>query len=91
MKRLKLRSIDLNFEGGLQVSFISTTLDSNHHGTERKGEPWNKETVRGWKAKWLVLEGFDRNSKLKQNIGRRLIIYRPSGACWLFDVCWSTE
>ena len=87
----KLRSIELHFEGGLRVSFTRSSLDTNHHGTERKGEPWNKETVRGWKAKWLVLEGFASYPKLKQDIGRSLVIYRPSGACWLFDVCWSTE
>ena len=87
----KLRSIELHFEGGLCVSFMGSSLDTNHHGTERKGEPWNKETAHGWKAKWLVLEGFASYSKLKQDIGRRLVIYRPSGACWLFDVCWSTE
>jgi hypothetical protein len=63
-------------------------LDRNHHGTEAHGQPWNKQTVCGPRFKLVRLEGFDSDSRLKANIGWRVIFYFPSGAWWHLDICW---
>ena len=74
----------------MKLCFSKGYLPSNHHGTERKGEPWNKETVRGWKCCIVKLESFrilaNGTESIQSIAGRRLWIYAPSGACWNFDV-----
>jgi hypothetical protein len=62
------------------MKFMFHTGDFNHHGTQKKGEPWNQQTVRGPKLKWLKLE------RKSPGFSRRLIFYFPSGKCWYFDV-----
>lgn len=65
--------------------FYFGKLDTNHHGTEKKGEPWNKETVRGPKFVFLRLESHEKDFKLR-HLGWRVILYFPSGAWWHFDI-----
>lgn len=67
------------------MRFSFDKANGNHHGTNKKGEPWNEQTVRGPRFKFLALEGFNSSSKLQKNIGWRVIFYFPSGACWYFD------
>jgi hypothetical protein len=54
--------------------------DRNMHGTQKKGEPWNKEMVTGPKFS-LVKLGVH-----KPTTGHRLIFYWPSGAWNHLDV-----
>jgi len=74
----------------MQLKFSYGSLTTNHHGTQRKGEPWNNETVKGWTVRICNLETFRRLSTETEAIqslaGRRLWIYAPSGKCWNFDV-----
>ena len=64
---------------------------TNRHGTEKRGERWNKQTVHGPRLRVVELEGFDRNSRIRTRLGWRLIVYFPSGAWWHFDLCKSAE
>lgn len=79
----------------MKLTFHKGYSETNQHGTERKGDPWNKQTVKGWKLKVVKLETFVRvagwdDAWIVQSLaGRRLIVYRPSGAWWHFDVCLS--
>jgi hypothetical protein len=74
----------------MQLKFSYGHLGTNHHGTQRKGEPWNNEMLRGWTMRICNLEIFRRLSTETEAIqsmaGRRLWIYAPSGKCWNFDV-----
>lgn len=70
----------------MNYRFACGRLDSNHHGTQQRGQPWNQETIKGPKFTFVRLEGFDRNSRLKTRIGWRIWFYFPSGACWNFDL-----
>jgi hypothetical protein len=74
----------------VRISFGKGSLTSNHHGTQRKGEPWNREPIRGWTCRIVTLETFRRLSTGTEAIqslaGRRLWIYAPSGKCWHFDI-----
>lgn len=74
----------------MRLCFARGFLDTNHHGTEAKGQPWNRQTVRGWKAKIVRLETFrilsTGNECIQSLAGRRLWVYAPSGKCWNFDV-----
>jgi hypothetical protein len=77
---------------GMRLKFDYSKGEMNYHGTEKKGEPWNKETVRGWKLKWLDLikENFwQHQGKTRALIFWRFILYLPSGACRYFDVILS--
>ena len=73
----------------MKLCFSKGYLPDNRHGTERNGEPWNRETVRGT-LRIKKLEVFRRLSTdteaIQSLIGWRLWIYAPSGACWHFDV-----
>lgn len=68
--------------------------DTNYHGTQAKGEPWNQETVRGWKLVTIdLLPGIKMREKHNPEGGKtraiwykRIIIYKPSGACWYVDM-----
>ena len=75
----------------MRVSFGRGYSDTNHHGTEKKGEPWNRETRKGWTVCIVKLENFlilqNGCEALQSLAGRRLIVYAPSGAWWHFDVC----
>lgn len=51
---------------------------TNQHGTEAKGEPWNKQTIHGWKLTYVKL-------RMGRGWGRRFILYYPSGSCWYLD------
>lgn len=53
-------------------------MKTNHHGTNAPGTPWNQETVHGFTLAWVNLEG-------NNIVGKRLIIYFPSGAWWHLD------
>lgn len=74
----------------MKICFDKGHLTNNHHGTQRKGEPWNNERICGWTFRIANLETFRRLSTGTEAIqsltGRRLWIYAPSGACWNFDV-----
>lgn len=59
--------------------------DSNAHGTERIGDPWNKETVLGPKFK-LVRLGYSPTF-----VGRRLIFYFPDGSWWYLDAYYGKK
>ena len=62
---------------------------SNHHGTQKKGEPWNKETIKGWK---ITAHDMIKANSYIDGFGDRLlwyyrfILYKPDGSCWYFDV-----
>ena len=66
----------------------------NSHGTQGKGEPWNQETVRGWKLCCVDLLGpikaretaNPEGGKTRAKWYKRFILYFPSGAWWNFDV-----
>ena len=60
---------------------IGNYSDRNHHGTQKRGEPWNQETIRGWTVKLVHLEGLGGRVP-----GFRYLLYAPSGKCWNFDV-----
>lgn len=74
----------------MKIVFDRGYLTSNHHGTQRKGETWDREPIRGWTFRIVHLETFRRLSSGTEAIqsltGRRLWVYSPSGACWNFDV-----
>jgi hypothetical protein len=56
------------------------SLDSNYHGTERKGESWNRQPVRGPKFRHVRL------TVHAPSTGHRFIFYLPSGAWRHLDV-----
>lgn len=75
----------------MKIKFTHGYNERNFHGTQKKGEEWNKQTVKGWKAKIVKLEtivrvGSSGTWKVQSLIGRSLIIYRPNGGWWHFDV-----
>ena len=55
-------------------------LSKNSHGTQEKGQPWNQETVKGWKLKRIPL------LRLSAGVSQRIILYTPSGAWWHADI-----
>jgi len=71
----------------MKLKFNWHTGKGNHHGTQKKGEPWNQETVRGWKLKFLDIRS---PNSLARWYGR-WILYRPSGACYYFDVAFVSQ
>ncbi len=74
----------------MRLCLSKDSLSSNHHGTQRKGDPWNNESIRGWTFRIVRLETFRRLSTgteaIESLIGRRLWLYAPSGRCWHVDV-----
>ena len=52
----------------------------NSHGTQKSGEPHNRETVRGPKFAAVRLE------RKSPGFSWRLIFYFPSGAWWNLDI-----
>ncbi len=62
------------------MKFYFGKSSTNKHGTERPGEEWNEQTVRGPRLK-LVRLGYKPNFT-----GYRLLYYFPSGAWWHFDI-----
>lgn len=68
--------------------------NTNHHGTQRKGEPWNAQTIHGWKLSCVDLLGpikkrekdNPEGGKTRAKWRKRFIVYLPSGAWWNFDV-----
>ncbi len=62
------------------MKFYVGKSDTNKHGTQRPGEVWNMETVRGPKLK-LVRLGYKPDFG-----GWRLIYYLATGAWWYWDV-----
>jgi hypothetical protein len=71
------------------VKFAFSKGERNCHGTQKKGEPWNKETVRGPK---LVFFDIKKENAWQKGFGARCfffwrwIFYFPSGSCWYIDV-----
>lgn len=53
---------------------------SNMHGTQKPGEAWNRETVKGPKFKKRTLE------RKSPGFSWRFIFYFPSGKWWNLDV-----
>jgi len=74
----------------MRLKFDYGRLTTNHHGTQRQNEPWDKGTIRGWTIRICNLETFRRLSTgteaIQSLVGKRLWIYAPSGRCWNFDV-----
>jgi hypothetical protein len=72
----------------MKVRFNYSKGESNSHGTQRKGEPWNKETVRGWKVVFIDMRKANSFSKeiCRSPIYWRFILYQPSGVCHYLDV-----
>jgi len=68
--------------------------DMNHHGTQAKGEVWNRQTVRGWKLHCVDLlrpikereQCNPEGGKTRAKWYKRFILYFPSGAWWNIDV-----
>lgn len=61
--------------------------ERNIHGTQKKGEPWNRETVRG--PRFSVVDIRKGNPHTKENANdfyKRIIFYFPSGAWWNLDI-----
>jgi hypothetical protein len=66
----------------------------NHHGTQAKGEPWNNQTVRGWKLTCVDLlreikqreQSNPEGGKTRAKWYKRFILYFPSGSWWNLDV-----
>jgi len=76
-------------ERGFEFSFDKSEI--NHHGTQAKGEPWNAQTVKGWKLKFInICRANSWNRELQKNLAFcwRWILYHPSGSCWYLDVAW---
>lgn len=76
---------------------LRTTFEKNgvnHHGTQAKGQPWNNETIRGWKLRCVDLlqpiKEWERNNpeggKTRARWYKRFILYFPSGRWWNIDV-----
>jgi len=67
----------------------------NYHGTQAKGEPWNNETVHGYKVSCVdLLKNIKQRERDNPEGGKtcakwykRFILYLPSGAWWNLDVC----
>jgi hypothetical protein len=68
--------------------------DMNHHGTQLTGEPWNRQTVHGWRLSCVdLLQPIKKREKANPGGGKtcakwykRLILYLPSGAWYNLDV-----
>ncbi len=64
------------------------------HGTQRRGESWNHEIVRGWKLSCIDLLGpikereraNPEGGKTRAKWYKRFIVYLPSGAWWNLDI-----
>lgn len=72
----------------MRIRFNYSNGDSNYHGTQRKGEAWNQQTVTGWKLRFIDLikaNGWPL-AMTRCKVNWRFIVYRPSGACHYFDV-----
>lgn len=53
---------------------------TNYHGTQKKGEPWNRDTIHGPKLRYV------KPSYVPPSSGHRLIYYFRDGSCWYFDI-----
>jgi len=80
MKMLGHNCIRFHLRRDLHVNLMWGKLASNHHGTQARGEEWNKETVRGPKFTYCKLDVHAPST------GHRIWFYFPSGKCWSFDV-----
>lgn len=66
----------------------------NYHGTQAKEEPWNKQTVVGWKLHCVdLLQPIKQREKSNPEGGKtrakwykRFILYFPDGSWWNLDV-----
>lgn len=71
----------------------------NHHGNQAKGEPWDQQTVHGWKIRCVdLLQSIKEREKENPEGGKtrarwykRFILYFPSGYWWNFDVVICTD
>jgi hypothetical protein len=67
---------------------------ANQHGTQATGQPWNRETVRGWKLSCVDLlqpikereKENPEGEKTRAKWYKRFILYFPSGSWWNLDV-----
>ena len=67
---------------------------TNHHGTQAKGDPWNEQTVHGWKLRCVdLLRPIKEREKVNPEGGKtrarwykRFILYFPAGSWWNLDV-----
>ena len=64
----------------LHVNIMWGQLDQNQHGTQKRGEPWNKEMICGPTFRYCKLDVHAPST------GHRIWFYFPSGKCWNFDV-----
>lgn len=77
--------------GKLKIFQISKN-DRNSHGTQKRGERWNKETVCGPKFKVVKLEGcVGKTIMTLPGFHRRVIFYSPSGTWWHLDLHWDSR
>ena len=78
----------------MKLNFRHAHGKTNHHGTQKPGEPWDQATVRGWKLKLLDLK---KENSWQEGFGARCyfywraILYLPSGACHYFDLSLSRK
>lgn len=86
----------------LKPKFYFGKSKTNHHGTQPKGEPWNQQTVYGWKLILVdILSSIKKRTESNPEGGhtrarwyKRIILYFPSGAWWHLDVVlipWRTK
>ncbi len=66
-----------------RIKLYSMTGASNHHGTQKKGQPWNREPVR---ARFFVKFRYVKLQCKPPSTGHRIIMYYRSGACRYFDI-----
>lgn len=64
----------------MKIKFMTEYMDSNSHGTQAEGKPWNEQTVKGPKFKLLKL-----NVHLPSTAWR-LIYYYPDGGWRNWDM-----
>lgn len=78
----------------MKLRFNFGKSDNNYHGTQAKGEPWNQQTVHGWKLSCVdLLEGIKgretsnpEGGKTRAKWYKRFILYCPSGSWRHVDV-----
>jgi hypothetical protein len=66
----------------MKIQFKQYKSSINHHGTQRKGERWNEETVKGWRLRFIDIRKANdgRMNPTRCKFFLRTILYFPSGA-----------
>ena len=76
----------------IRVNF--DVYSTNHHGTQTVTQPYNSQTVHGWKLCYVDLlqpikkleKDNPEGGKTRAKWYKRFILYFPSGAWWHLDV-----